>query len=45
MKTKYLIHPEWLATTLTRFRNWVEIGFKIHVYPDGSYEGEVQNYE
>jgi len=29
-----------LSTTITRFRNWQEIGFKIHVYSDGSYEGE-----
>lgn len=40
MKTKHVIRPEWLSTTITRFRNWQEIGFKIHVYSDGSYEGE-----
>ena len=37
MKTKMQIHPEWLATTITRFRNWEEIGFKVHINPDGSW--------
>ena len=44
MIAKKPIHPEWLAITITRFRNWMEIDFKIHVYPDGSYEGEVENH-
>lgn len=45
MKTKMRIHPESLAIIITRFRNWIEIGFIIHIYSDGSFEGELLQVE
>jgi len=42
MNTVLPIHPERLSTTITRFHNWVDIGYKIHVEVDGTWNGDLE---
>lgn len=40
MKTKLPIHLEWLSQTVTKFYHFRLLGYKIDIYPNGSWEGE-----